>query len=160
MMNKISKALGLTETEEDKTLSIFDENDNKICAIGNTEVSESEARDIRQSITDSWTKPRRIKIGEHNFFCLRVSDTLLGYGNFNGESQNSGMMSKPDCLEICTVKKKDSVKLSGEKFTLCAMIVDDLIIILNGRTRESQSLLKELRDIAGLLSYSVCPDKV
>ena len=43
IINRITESLTLTDAEELKSLSIFDENDNKICAIGKPKVTEREA---------------------------------------------------------------------------------------------------------------------
>ena len=112
IITKISEALALTDAEEQKSLSIFDENDNKVCAIGKPKVTESESATIRQCLTMQWRNSVRIKIGKVNFLCLRVSNVLFGYGNFiepnvDGEIIGSRIDEKMHALKRCQIETKE-----------------------------------------------------
>lgn len=158
IINKISDRLALTDAEEDTSLSVFDGNGNKMCAIGKPKVSESEAGTIKGCLTNSWTMPTRIKIGKYTFLCLRVSNTLLGCGNFNDEIWSSQIKDEKDFFEKRYIEKQDSGKLSAEKVTLSAIILGDFLVILMGSCLKNESLLKELKDIAAMLSNTSYTD--
>ena len=116
IITKISESLALTDAEEQKSLSIFDENDNKVCAIGKPKVAESESATIRQCLTMQWRNSVRIKIGKVNFLCLRVSNALFGYGNFNepnvdGEIIGSRITRKRMLLKDVKLKRKRLIEL-------------------------------------------------
>lgn len=160
MENKITgviKLLALADDEKEKSFSIFDENDNNMCAKGKPKVTEREGANIRQCITSPWKNPVRIKVGEFNYLCVKVSNILLGKGNFNVSESSKGSQNH---VEIDVKKALDGSKTESKKSsemldlerTLTATVVDDLTIILIGRTVVGESLLEQMKEAAKMLS--------
>ena len=162
IIDRITKSLALTDAEEQNSLSIFDENDNKICAIGKLKVTEREAATIRQCLISPWRNSVRIKIGKVSFLCLRVSNILQGHGNLNKpnahEERNcstSRIDEKTHVLKRCQTETKEVGKHPDEKVTLSALIVKDFVVILVGRAMAENSLLKATKDVAEILDTSL-----
>ena len=160
-VNRITDSLALTDAEERQSMCIFDENDNKICAVGKPKVTERESRTIRQCLKSSWRNSVRIKIGKVNFLCLRVSNSLLGHGDFNQpnlhvERRYSENYEKTSVIKsFCGIEKKETEKCQDGNVTLSAVIVKDLVVILVGQIGEKVSFLKAAKDIAEIVNTSV-----
>ena len=65
-------------TNENKSLFIFDQNYNKLCASGKFKISEIDAANIMLCISSSWKRPLSIEVTGDNFMCIVVGDFLLG----------------------------------------------------------------------------------
>ena len=159
--DRITESLAMTDAEEHQSFCIFDENDNKLCAVGKPKVTERETRTIRQCLKSSWRNSVRIKIGKVNFLCLRVSNTLLGHGNFNvpdthREGRSSEKLEKTVTIESCETEKKDSeCEHQDKKLTLSAVLVNDLVVIVIGQVGEKDSYMKTTKDIADIVNASL-----
>ena len=160
--DRITESLAMTDAEEHRSFSIFDENDNKLCAVGKPKVTEREARTIRQCLKSSWRNSVRIKIGKVNFLCLRVSNILLGHGNFNvpdtkRERRYSEKRETTLKIESCETEKKESEceKHQDKKLTLSAVLVNDLVVIVIGQVGEKDSYMKATKDIADIVNASL-----
>ena len=161
IVKRITDSLALTDAEERQSLSIFDENDNKICAVGKPKVTERESRTIRQCLKSSWRNSVRIKIGKVNFLCLRVSNSILGHGDFNEpnlhvEKRYSENHEKTSVIKsCCVIEKKEVEKCQDGKVTLSAVMVKDLVVILVGQIEEKGSFLEAAKDVAEIINTSV-----
>ena len=151
-INNIVKILNLADAKEEKSFSIFDQNENSICAIGSPKVTEADAVNIRQFITSTWKNPVRMKVGKFHFMCVKLSSVIVGKGNFNVQS-----VSKSVAKEVLGDIKLERDKLEDkvereEDLTLTATLVDELTVIMIGRTAGEESLVEQIKTISAMLS--------
>ena len=83
--------MAIEEADKDKSFSIFDGNDNTLCSKGTPEITASESAGIRQYITSSWRNAVLLKVSETDYLCVKVSNIVIGKGNFNKETSSRNL---------------------------------------------------------------------
>ena len=147
MESKIQSLLELftyKNTKENKSLFIFDQNYNKLCASGKFRISEIDAANILLCISSSWKRPLSIEVAGDNFMCIVVGDFLLG----KGDILNSDKYVK----DIGNAKGENHQNFIKDKVVVAATLVDGLLIILIGPTNTNESLLECLKEIKDIVS--------
>ena len=145
MESKIQSLLELftyKNTNENKSLFIFDQNYNKLCDSGKFRISEIDAANIMLCISSSWKEPLTIEVAADNFMCIVVGDFLLGKGDILNRDKY--------VKDIGSAKGENHETFIKDKVVLAATLVDGLLIILIGPSDSNESLLeclKEIKDI-------------
>lgn len=143
---RIFELLALSDPLENKSISVFDQNDNNLCAKGKINITEEDAANLRACISSSWNKPARLNVGKCRFVCFKVSNVLLGTGGISCSENDAANENVTDKL-----KAKNHEHTNEETKVLSAMVIDGLIVILIGNTNNGESLLGLMKQIAKLL---------
>ena len=154
--NDIVEMLKLTDAEEEKSFSMFDHNDKILYEIGKPKITERDAIQIRQFIASSWRNPVRIRVGKSHYLCIKVTNVILGKGNFNTNLLNSSLNCEnnkyvtKDTLEGRKDPKK-TLMATEETFTLAATLVGKFTIVLMGRTVIGESIMEQIKQVSTIL---------
>lgn len=140
-LHKLSELFTRANPDGTKSISIYDQNYNNLCATGKLRVTESDATNIRMCISSSWRRTVRIQIGEYNYLCIVVGDVLLGKRTITCHERYA---------QSSNVKENSPEDIAENNVLLTATLVDGLTIILTGPAKTNESLLgllKVFRDI-------------
>ena len=149
-MESLLELFNHRDTDESKSLVIFDQNYNKMCATGKFRITETDAANIRLCLSGSWKRTVSIKVADNNFMCFTIGDILLGKTQtFNCEKYADNYDST-----------RRETRLDGIKgnVILAATTVDDLLIILSGVSTKNKSVLECLKEIKDSFTVNVTKD--
>lgn len=127
------------DTDENKSLFIFDQNYNKLCASGKFRIGEIDAANIMLCLSSSWKGPVAIEVAADNFMCIVVGDFLLGKGDILNRDRYVN--------NIASAEGENHQNFVKDKVVLAATLVDGLLIILIGPASTNGSLLECLEEI-------------